>query len=263
VRLTRQPVGSRREEENPYWISFSDLMSALLLVFILAVVVLVLQLTEKQHALAIEQETVQRQRDEFSSQVGTLQEAEQVRAQMLLEIEETLRRQGIEVIVSENNTVLSIPSALLGFDAQSYDIKDQYRPVSLAIGSTISDVISKDDRYEYLDTVFIEGHTDDRDFDGLEGTGNWGLSTFRAISLWRLWDETLPANKQLDELVSAEGAPLFSVSGYAHTRPVNAMQDTDQLRAGNRRIDVRFTIVRPNAEDLIEIEERLDEQSGS
>ena len=36
------------DEENPYWMSFSDMMSALLVIFILAAVILILQLMERQ-----------------------------------------------------------------------------------------------------------------------------------------------------------------------------------------------------------------------
>ena len=43
---TTRPVSV--DEENPYWMSFSDIMSALLVIFILAAVILILQLMEKQ-----------------------------------------------------------------------------------------------------------------------------------------------------------------------------------------------------------------------
>lgn len=246
---------------DPYWISFSDLMSALLVIFILAVVVLVLQLTQQGRALAAERETVQEQRDLFAAQVSTLREAELVRAEMLQEIEENLRSQGIEVVVSENNSVLSIPTSLLGFDSASYEIGEESHDVSLAIGTAIADAIAKDNRFEHLDTVFVEGHTDNIHFEGLEGTGNWGLSTFRAISLWRLWEEQLPPEKQLGSFISTTGDPLFSTSGYAETRPATDAQETDAQRAANRRIDIRFTVVRPSADDLSEIVELAEVDS--
>lgn len=253
MRFRRRHATTEGGGGDPYWISFSDLMSALLVIFILAVVILVLQLTEKQRALAAEQETVREQRELFAAQVGTLREAELVRAEMLQEIQENLRAQGIEVIVSENNSVLSIPTALLGFESASYEIEEEFHDVSLAIGTAIADALAKDDRYKHLDTVFVEGHTDNVHFEGLEGTGNWGLSTFRAISLWRLWGEQLPQDKRLDSFVSTTGDPLFSTSGYAETRPATETQDTDAERAANRRIDIRFTVIRPSADDLSEI----------
>lgn len=229
-------------------------MSALLVIFVLAVVVLVLQLGQQQRSLADQQER-------FSEQVSTLQQAEVIRSEMLLEIQADLKAAGIDVLVSENNSVISIPSELLGFEAASYDIEDEYQDVSLAIGTAVARAIEKDNRYKYLDTVFVEGHTDNVHFAGLEGAGNWGLSTFRAISLWTLWEDQLSRADQLARLRSADGSLLFSVSGYGETRPVNEKQSDSTNRAANRRIDLRFTIVRPSSQDLVEIEEQFSQRA--
>ncbi|MCY1439001.1 hypothetical protein D9M71_552190 [compost metagenome] len=111
----------------------------------------------------------------------------------------------------------------------------------------INDVISRDNRVEYLDTIFIEGHTDNRPFPGFMGKGNWGLSTFRAISLWQFWSTELPEAERLNRLSNQDGEPLFSVSGYAETRPVSKQQVTEEDYRLNRRIDIRFTIRRPQS----------------
>jgi len=252
----RRILGRRRSShaaEDSVWISFSDLMTSLLTIFMLAAVVLVLSLTQKQEALAHEKATAEAQQEAFSEQIGSLSKAEQVRAQMLVEIRDALATQGIAVTVSKDNSVLSIPTSLLGFDSGSYDIRPEHQGVALAIGDTIAKVIEKKERYRYLDTVFVEGHTDNQSFDGLDGTGNWGLSTFRAISLWRLWDAQLPQGRQLDEIRRDDGRPLFSVSGYGDSRPATQAQATDADRAANRRIDIRFTETRLTAEDLAAI----------
>lgn len=251
MRAYRVRRHDKPQDDNHYWISFTDLMSALLVIFILAVAALVLQLGNQQQRLEGQQES-------FTEQVNSLREAETVRAEMLHEIQDDLKDQGIEVYISENNSVISIPSELLGFDKGSYDIKDEYRDVSLKIGSAVSKAVQQDDRSKYLDTVFVEGHTDNADFSGLEGTGNWGLSTFRAISLWTLWEEELSQEQKLSELASADGNRLFSVSGYGETRPMTEDQATDTDRALNRRIDLRFTTVRPDSSELERIE-RLGE----
>src|SRR5699024_6839783 len=192
-----------------------------------------------------------------SDQVSDLKRAEDVRAEMLTDIADELRLQGIEVIVSQNGSVISIPSELLGFDRASYEIEDEYEDVSLAIGTAIATAIREDERGRYLDTVFVEGHTDNADYSGLEGTGNWGLSTFRAISLWRLWEDDLPKDEQLAKMQGPDGQPLFSVSGYGETRPMNDNQSTDAGAAANRRIDIRFTILRADSDQLKEIEREV------
>jgi flagellar motor protein MotB len=259
--LKARRFGRKSEEAGEsYWISFTDLMSSLLFVFILAVVVLVLQLAEHQESLASQQEQLQAQQQRFDDQIQTLGTAEQVRKDMLTEIRDSLADQGIEVLITENNSVLSIPSENLGFEASSYDLDPEFELVAHTIGRVISTSIRQDDRLQYLDTIFVEGHTDNAQFDGLEGTGNWGLSTFRAISLWRYWESDLPADLRLSNLNNQEDQPLVSVSGYGQTRPVQAEQASAEARAQNRRIDIRFTVVRPTAEDLVNISESLEDE---
>lgn len=109
------------DEENPYWMSFSDIMSALLVIFILASVILILQLMEIQKEL--EQRQVQ-----FEEEIVELKKAEQVRRTILDEAVAALRKRGIKVEVSENQTVLSIPNDLLGFDTGAYEINPAYQP---------------------------------------------------------------------------------------------------------------------------------------
>src|SRR5690554_497038 len=240
------------DEENPYWMSFSDIMSALLVIFILASVILILQLMEiqkklKEHQVQFEQELVE------------LKKAEQVRRTILDEAVEALRKRGIKVEVSENRTVLSIPNDLLGFDTGAYDIHAAYQARALEIGKVINEVISREDRVEFLDTIFIEGHTDNRPLHGFMGKGNWGLSTFRAISLWQFWGSALSPDEQLARLTNKDGKPLFSVSGYGETRPAVADQRTEDDFKRNRRIDIRFTIRRPDSAQYEQVRERLEE----
>jgi flagellar motor protein MotB len=246
--------------DDSYWISFSDLMSALLLVFLLAVVLLVVSLTDKQHELVLQQEQAAEaeaafaaQRESLETQIATLSDREETRAALVNEIAAELHDRGIRVEVSEDSSVLHVPTSALGFDSGSYEIRSAHESVALMIGTVISDALRKDDRYGILDTVFVEGHTDNEAFGGLEGTGNWGLSTFRAISLWRMWDTALPASKQLDTLLREDGQPIFSVSGYADSRPVEPEQRTETQRAANRRIDIRFTVKGPTSEELATI----------
>jgi flagellar motor protein MotB len=240
------------DEDNPYWMSFSDVMSALLIIFILASVVLIIQLMEIQ-------EELKQQQQEFNQEIQELQQAEQVRRTILHEAADLLQQRGIRVTVSENDTVLSIPNEILGFGTGKFDIGPDYQETALEIGEVLSEVISQGNRVDYLDTIFVEGHTDNRPLNGFMGKGNWGLSAFRAISLWQLWDELLPEQYQLDALMNKEQQPLFSVSGYGPTRPVTSLQETEEEYRANRRIDIRFTIRRPSSAEYQRVSDKLDE----
>jgi flagellar motor protein MotB len=111
-----------------------------------------------------------------------------------------------------------------------------------------------------LDTVFIEGHTDS--VPNRREMGNWGLSTYRAISLWLYWTEspgTYAELKQLKSLAQDKERPLISISGYADTRPIGLDygRNASNNEIGNpadRRIDIRFTLASQEKKDLSELQ---------
>lgn len=234
------------DEENPYWVSFSDIMAALVVIFIMASLLLLMQLVKVQQKV--------------DSELQQLQEAERVRRVIVLETVQKLREREIDVEVAENHTVIRVPNHRLGFAKGEYEIGRPYQSNAKAIGEVLSDVIRRDGRSSYLDTVFIEGHTDNRPFDGPPGKGNWGLSTFRAISLWEFWGASLSGEQALTALRNRDGRPLFSVSGYGPTRPVIEEQFSEDEYKVNRRVDIRFTIRRPSEQEYDGIKKALGRQ---
>ncbi|KFI23090.1 OmpA/MotB family protein [Nitrosococcus oceani] len=245
-----RPKPRRVDEENPYWISFSDLMSALLVIFILAAVALIIELTQTQKKI--------------EKDIDQLKNAEQARRDILHEIRDELAKRNIEILIADNDTVLRIPESTLAFASNSYALPadEKVRSSVVAIGQVLHAAInrsfkpgvSEKRRFDYLDTVFIEGHTDSRPTRRIKG--NWGLSTFRAISLWEYWDDVLDVSPALTDMSNAFGDKLFSVSGYAATRRVNEAEITREGRRENRRIDIRFTVKRPRISELEDIVEQ-------
>jgi flagellar motor protein MotB len=91
--------------------------------------------------------------------------------------------------------------------------------------------------------------------------GNWGLSTYRAISLWRHWTENPGQFADLKNLMTAVNEesdikrPLISTSGYADTRPadlmsIGSLQRSIMGNASDRRIDIRFTLISSKKKDV-------------
>ena len=242
-----QRRGVRVDEENPYWISFSDLMSAILVVFILAAVALIIELTETQKKI--------------ENDIEQLKHAEQARKDIIHEIRDELAKQNITVIIADNETVIRIPETTLAFASNSYNIPadEDLRESMEIIGSTIHRAINKSFdgsgdglmRFELLDTIFIEGHTDSQPSARIKG--NWGLSSYRAISLWEFWEDRLTVDPSFAEMENAFGQKLFSVSGYAASRRLQLEEETPEQRRANRRIDIRFTVKRPSITELEEI----------
>ena len=246
MRMISQRNSNYTDEENPYWVSFSDIMAALLVIFILAAIALILELTQKKA--------------EWDQSIQEIAKAESTRREILREIEEELKRKNIPVELSDNDTVLRIPEDALTFKSGSFDVPsdDYHKNIVIQIGKTLYSAITKESRWKYLDTIFIEGHTDKRRFYNRRLKGNWGLSTFRAISVWNYWDKNLPKKEKLSSLINHDNKPLFSVSGYAETRPTTLEQLTVDQYKKNRRIDIRFTVRRPSLEEYQAIEQQLN-----
>ncbi|WP_445424802.1 OmpA/MotB family protein [Alishewanella sp. HL-SH06] len=241
------------DEENPYWISFSDIMAGLLVIFVLAAVALILELTQKS--------------EQWDEAIREIAKAEQVRKDLLREIEQELNAMNIPVKISDNDTVLRIPEDVLTFAQGRFDIPDDARSQqnALDIGRVLFNSITKEERWKYLDTIFVEGHTDPVPFRNNAIKGNWGLSTFRAISVWNYWNEAMAQSYRLDALTNHVGKPLFSVSGFAETRPIpcslgstevadssicpDGVMTAEESHSKNRRIDIRFTVRRPALEE--------------
>ena len=224
---------SKTDEENPYWISFSDLMSALLVIFLLAVVALIIELTEKTQNV--------------EEGIEELKKAEQARHDILNEVRDELKERGIIVEIADNDTVIRIPERTLRFNSGDDELPndEEMHQAVRGIGKILHTAIVKNERFKYLDTVFVEGHTDS-DLIWYRGKKNWGLSVDRAISVWKIWREDIGVTPGFDNMRNAFDQPLFSVSGYAATRRIQLIEDTPEQKVRNRRIDIRFTVKKPS-----------------
>lgn len=114
---------------------------------------------------------------------------------------------------------------------------------SLGSASTFSATCNPND--VLIEAVQIEGHTD---ADGPE-TRNRDLSAQRANAAFfemTYAAPTLKVHHNLDE------QPLLSVAAYGPDRPI-ASNETDEGKAANRRIELRFIMVTPKNNDEIEV----------
>lgn len=229
-------VKSSIDEENPYWISFSDIMAGLLVIFILATLLLFMQLTQQK-------EKLEQQKVDIDRTISDIEKANKVRSELLGDIKKALEKEGIKVEISDNESVLRIPSNTLNFVSDRADIPPQQEEIVEKIGRALINAISTSDRGKLIDTIFIEGHTDSRP-SSYKGVGNWLLSADRAVSIWRYWG-TQETTIKLGTLKNYRNKLMFSVSGYGKTRRVRVDDNTDELREENRRIDLRFTMKQP------------------
>lgn len=239
-----------KQTENPYWMSFSDMMSGILIIFILVCSALVYQLSETK--------------EKIHSNIWQLEKSIRIRNNMLKEIKTSLASKGINVEVDDDTVI--VPEKTLDFDSGSFDIKNDNKEAAILLGKKISNALKKEERWKLLETVFIEGHTDSLSADKSYRKGNWELSALRAISLWEFWTvehyddfgkDFLNMKENFFDGKIMKTKSLFSVSGYADTRRREMEDNTEEHRRKNRRIEIRFIIKSITPAQLKKIREPL------
>lgn len=216
-RFHRKEISENKE--NAFTLSISDLMAGLLSVFILAVCYFMLNLGQVK--------------DQYTGNM-------EMRDDMLEEIKAELDQKGTTVIIDKKQGALRIEGDFL-FNTGEAHVKESGRQDILNLADVLYQVLEKEHYKNAIETIFIEGHTDNVDIETPEFPSNWELSTQRAINTWKLMYQEGPA---LDTEKNSNGEPIFSCSGYADTRPI-ANNDTEDGRQSNRRIALRFTMMPP------------------
>ena len=288
----RQIPKKSGEGENPFLLTFSDFMASLLAIFILVLIVTRLQLKKKEKYVPLAPPVrvepplpakpnistinipkgdlldflngIKIAQDDIASALQGVSLRERALSSMLEDIQRELKERGVEIILTEN--AFHIPEHQLQFALGKYEIPTTYSDRAKAIGQVLLQYLSKPENQTLLDTVFVEGHTDS--VPNSREMGNWGLSTYRAISLWNFWTEKPGELSALKALRTApadpkiEAKPLISVSGYADTRSTHGLLDGQALkddRPEDRRIDIRFTLVSTEKQSLEGLRENMIE----
>ena len=204
-------------------LSISDLMAGLLAIFILALSYFMLN---------------------FSKATAQLTQNNVKRAEILNVIKTAMKKDNIDVQVDEKQGILRIPEGIL-FDVAKADIKPEGQVVVHQLSDILYSVLNDPDYKTSVETVFIEGHTDNVPIENSEYPSNWELSTKRAINTWIDMQGYRP---ELNNLVNRDKQPVFSCSGYAESRPISD-NSSEAGKRMNMRIDVRFSMSPPSEDD--------------
>jgi chemotaxis protein MotB len=213
------------ESTEHFFTSFTDLLVGVIFLFMLMLMVFALNLknAEIQKPVII---------------------TEEIRANILREIAKRMQAEQAPVTLDLQNGILRLPEDFL-FDSGQWQLnpKGQQLVATLAtvLGSVLPCATQSNLPCQWipqpipLDSLLIEGHTDNRPFNGAGGLTNWELSAFRAITVYKA---LVAANPQLETtLFNTSHQPILGVSAYADRRPVDSTAPRP-----NRRIDMRFNM---------------------
>lgn len=226
----------QEESTEHFFTSFTDLLVGVIFLFMLLLMVFALNLKNQAPPRIV---------------------TEEIRAALLRTIAERMQQRGMPVTVDLGNGILRLPAALL-FESGQWKLTEGGQQVVGTLAQVLGEVLpcaaASGDTSKcgglnlngMLDSVLVEGHTDNRPFTNSEGYGNWELSAFRAIDVYKAMIAATPALEAT--IGNRSGQPILGVSAYADTRPTN-LQALDP----NRRIDVRFTMRSPDYRDTTAI----------
>lgn len=246
------------EEEESYFVSMSDMMIGLLFIFIILLVYFALQ---------------------FRTTTATLTGAGETRKQILETLKERIDRRlkayNLAVRIDPETGVLSLPNSIL-FETNQFELMPQGKQAVAIVAEELAAVLpcytdvapdgpkcrGRSVSPNKIDALFIEGHTDS---DALYGAGpirnNLDLSALRAT---RTFSELITAQPSLEKLENWSGkrpVPILGVSGYGQQRPEpDARGSAEQIKAQNRRIDLRFLMITPKSAVGEEINQMLTER---
>ena len=122
------------------------------------------------------------------------------------------------------------------------------------LSPTLDTAVSCKGAVAAIETIQIEGHTDDvglsvelRNREQMRD--NYDLSARRGAETLRVMIRDRP---ELHHFLNLRRQPVLSFAGYGETRPIN-QDDTNEARAQNRRIDIRFILQTPR--NLLQVKE--------
>ena len=260
------------EAGENYFVSMTDMMVGVLFIFIIMLMVFALDFRSKtdvqESAVEVARQVAAKLaelREEVHGEISTLDRAQEIRRQLLHDLQGQLRAEGLDVQVDEANGVLRLTENAVRFDSNRSDLGDAARGNVGKIARVLDRILPaysacragdgapacRDDLGSAIDTVFVEGHTDvtgPKD-PGERDRRNWQLSAERSVNTYRALLTDSPA---LHALRNHRGQEIVSVSGYSSTRPVDPGDGVDAF-ARNRRIDLRFVMEVESKQRLKEI----------
>jgi chemotaxis protein MotB len=154
------------------------------------------------------------------------------------ELGPTNQGRGELVRIGDNGNIVVNES--LVFEFNSYAVKKEAKPILDALARALGNVLADADVRANIDTILIQGHTDDR------GTAsfNWDLSAKRATAVL---DYLFEANRTL----AASYGSYFAASAYSKFRPLNAAE-TESAYQQNRRIEISVVPKDDNVRKVID-----------
>lgn len=210
-----------------YWQSYSDMMTSLLMLFILLVLALAF----------INKETVEQSYKESSSQISDIIN---IKKNIISQLKEELNEEELGISINEYTGEISFDSNIL-FDIDSSKLKPQGKEAIDKFLPKYLDIMLSENNMKYLEEITVVGHTDNTG----EYKYNLGLSQDRALSVVNYIVTENGTN--LDDTTLYKLQYYIGANGKASSRPVIESGRINYKKS--RRVEFKFEL---NDEKIME-----------
>ena len=232
---------AHKHKNGEFWQSYSDMMAALLLMFILIMGATIYQslhtYEEKNEELEEQQEVIDTQQaalDETTEQLEDLEQMVGVKEEIIETLSEAFAESDLSVQVDANTGDITFDSSIL-FDYDASELSeegmaflDEFIPMYIS-------VLLSDEYIDYVSEIIIEGHTDS------QGTYmyNLNLSQARAYSVAAYCLDETTSVLTPEQLTLLRG--IVTANGRSYSDPVYQENGSEDMGA-SRRVVFKFGV---------------------
>lgn len=216
---------SENEEENVFWVTMSDMLLGLMMVFMTLFVLAMTGFTQNK----IQQQATQ--------------------SEVAKDLAKNMKEQNIDVQIDKITGQVKISDLEL-FDLNSYTLSERGKKyLDKFIPIYVNTIFSNPKLYNKITNIIVEGHTDSQTYKNVSSkeeqfTKNMDLSLKRANSVEEYVFKTMYNKKYTDKLTKT-----LVVEGKSYTEPieVNGVEDYNK----SRRVELKLIVKDSNIQDLL------------
>ncbi|NSG50040.1 OmpA family protein [Blautia massiliensis (ex Durand et al. 2017)] len=247
------------DEETSYWLSYSDMMAALLLIFVLIISFTMLQskrqyeekerellsqqnvigeqqdqLEQQKNAMESQKKIVDQQKEQMASQQAQLDKIIGVKSNLISALKDEFDGSDLSVSVDSQTGAITFDASVL-FDKGKYEIKDEGKKFLDQFLPRYFSVLLKNDFHQYISEVIIEGHTDTT----ADYLYNLELSQQRALSVAKYCLDEKSSSVSKDQIEQLQ--KIMTANGRSFSNPVYNPDGTIDMDA-SRRVEFKFRL---------------------
>lgn len=227
------------EEPPNYWMSYSDMMSGLLLIFVLFLSISIFQFNEQSKLLIEQSEEIKIQQEKIDSIIG-------VRTHLIEALKNQFKDSNLEIDIDPQTGAIRFSSGVF-FDTNKYTLKPSGKAYLNKFIPLYINVLLNKENSKYVSEIIIEGHTD------TNGTYmyNLDLSQKRAFEVTKyiLSDEF----KEITDEEKNKLRKIITANGRSFSNPIKNKEGKVELDK-SRRVEFKFRL---KDEEMIQEMNRL------